>query len=61
MMRIAIRVDLVDIDRYEDAMARAKSIILDMVKNHIVPHIVEKNTTLDMWEVLTKLYPHTSV
>ena len=58
---IAVPVDPADNDRYEEAMARAKSIILDKVKDHIVQHIAEKNTTRQMWEVLTKLYQHTSV
>ena len=58
---IAIPVDPADNERYKDAMARAKSIILDGVKDHIVPHIAEKNTTHEMWEALTKLYQHTSV
>ena len=40
---IAIPVDSADNNRYEDAMARAMSIILDGVKDHIVPHIVENN------------------
>eukprot|EP00253_Pinus_taeda_P028620 PITA_28620 len=42
-------------------MARAKSIILDGVKDHVVPHIAEKDTANVMWEALTKLYQHTSV
>jgi len=58
---IPIPVDPIDNNKYEDAMARAKSIILDGVKDHIVPHIVEKNTTQEMWEALTKLYQQTSV
>ena len=45
---IAIPVDLADKDRYEDAMVRARSIILDGVKGHMVPHIAEKNTTRDV-------------
>jgi len=58
---IAIPVDPTDNDRYEDAMARAKSIILDGVKDHIVPHISKKNMTQEMWEALTKLYQHISM
>jgi len=42
-------------------MARAKCIILDRVKDHVVPHIAEKETTFEMWEALKKLYQHTSV
>lgn len=58
---IVIPIDPADNDRYEDAIARAKSIILDEVKDHIVPHIAKKNTAQEMWEALTKLYQHTSV
>ena len=38
---IAITVDSNDNDKYEEAMVRAKSIILDKVKDHVVPHIDE--------------------
>jgi len=58
---IAIPVDLAENDKYEEAMARAKSIILDRVKDHVVPHIAEKDMTNAMWEALTKLYQHTSM
>lgn len=61
MRTIAVPIDPVDNDKYEDAMVRAKSIILDGVKDHVVPHIVEKNTENEMWEALKKLYQHTSV
>lgn len=39
---IAIPVDPTKNDRYEEAVARAKSIILDGVKDLVVPHISEK-------------------
>eukprot|EP00253_Pinus_taeda_P017040 PITA_17040 len=42
-------------------MARAKCIILDGVKDHVVLHIAEKETTNEMWEDLKKLYQHTSM
>ena len=35
--------------------------VLDRVKDHVVPHIAEKDTTNEMWEALNKLYQHTSV
>ena len=50
---IVIPVDPAENDKYEEAMARAKSIILDGVKDHVVPHIAEKDTTNEMWEALT--------
>ena len=49
---IAILVDLVENEKYEEAMTRAKSIILNRFKDHVVPHIVEKDTTNEMWEAL---------
>lgn len=61
MRMIAIPVDPADNDKYEEAMARAKIIIVDGVKDHVVPHIVEKEMTNEMWEALKKLYQHTSV
>lgn len=58
---IAIPVNPVENDKYKEAMARTKSIILDEVKDHVVPHIAEKETTIAMWEALMKLYQHTFV
>ena len=58
---IVIPVDLAENDKYKEAMARANSIILDGVKDHVVPHIAEKDTANAMWEALMKLYQYTSV
>ena len=58
---VAIPVDLVDNERYEDAMAKAKCIILDGVKDHVVQQISEKNTSKEMWDTLTTLYQGTSM
>ncbi len=58
---IAIPVDPNVNDKYEEAMARAKCIILDGVKDDVVPHIAKKEMTFEMWEALKKLYQHTSV
>ena len=38
-----------------------KCIILDGVKDHVVPHIAEKETVVEMWEAIKNLYQHTSV
>lgn len=56
LRNVAILGDLADNERYEDAMAKEKFIILDGVKDHVVPHIVEKNMTKEMWDTLTTLY-----
>ena len=34
---------------------------MDGVKDHVVPHIAEKNTTNEMWTTLTSMYQGTSV
>ena len=58
---IAITVDPVENYKFAEAMARAKSIIPDRVKDHLVTHISQKETTNEMWEALNKLYQHTYV
>ena len=58
---IVIPVDTGENDKYEEAMERAKSIILDGVKDHVIPHTVEKEMTNEMWEALKNLYQHTFV
>ena len=58
---IAIPIDPNNNDKYEEAMARAKRIILDGVKDHVVPHIAKKETTFEIWEALKNLYQHTSM
>ena len=41
-------------------IARAKRLILDGVKDHIVPHIATKNTAREMWVGLENLYQGSS-
>jgi hypothetical protein len=35
---------------------KERRIIIDGVKDHIIPHLSGKKTSKDMWEALTKLY-----
>ena len=42
--------------KHEEVAAHAKRLIMDGVKDHIVPHIGEKKTTNEMWKALTSLY-----
>ena len=58
---VAIPVDLADNERYEDVMAKAKCIILDGVKDHVVQQIAEKETAKEMWDTLKTLYQGTFV
>ena len=41
---------------FEALEARAQRIILDGVKDHLIPHLAEKKTAKDMWDTLTKLF-----
>lgn len=43
---IAILVNPTKNGKYKEAMVRVKSIILDRVKDHVVPHIAEKDTQM---------------
>jgi hypothetical protein len=36
--------------------AKAKSLILDGIKDHVIPHLSENNTTQDMRKALSDLY-----
>ena len=58
---IDVLVDPNENDKYEEAMVMAKCIILDGVKDHVVPHIAEKEKVVEMWEAFKNLYQHTSV
>ena len=58
---VAISVDPADNEKYEDAMARENSIILDEVKDHVIPHIAEKTRAKEMWDTLATLYQGTSM
>jgi len=58
---VVVPVNLADNETYEDAMSKEKCIILDDVKDHVVQHIAEKDTTKEMWDTLMKLYQGTCV
>jgi len=53
---VVVLVDANVAKKYEEAQAKAKCMILDGVKDHVVPHIAEKETTRGMCETLTSLY-----
>ena len=42
-------------------LKRMLSVIMDGVKDHVVPHIIEKKTTNAMWTTLTTMYQGKSV
>lgn len=58
---VVVLVDADPLKKYEEAQAIAKCMILHGVKDHVLPHISEKETSREMWEALTTLYQGTSV
>ena len=36
--------------------AKARMLILDTVRDHIIPHLSRKKTTKEIWDALTELY-----
>ena len=47
-----------DIEKAPDEKKNIKSqrIVLDVIKNHAIPHISRKENMYEMWDSLTKLY-----
>jgi len=43
-------------EKYKETEDKEKHMILDGVKDHVIPNLVEKNTAREMWEALTTLY-----
>jgi hypothetical protein len=48
--------DPIALDVHEVKEAKAQRIILDRVRDHLIPHLVEKKTAKDMWDALKNLY-----
>ena len=48
--------DLTELAGWKKVDSRAMLIILDGVKDHIVPHLSEKKTALETWKALEGLY-----
>jgi hypothetical protein len=48
--------DPITLDLHEVIKSRAERILLDGVKDHLIPHLAEKKTSKEMWDALTKLY-----
>lgn len=54
---------LTDVDQlanYNMEMAKAKRLILDGVRDHIVSHVAIKNMAKEMWDALTSLHQNPS-
>ena len=47
--------------KHKEVVGHAKWLIMDGIKDHIVPHIAEKKTANEMWKALTSQYEGKSV
>jgi hypothetical protein len=45
---------------YTKKSIKAKRIILDTIKDHLIPHLTGKENAYEMWDSLTKLYQSTN-
>ena len=45
-----------EIEEFEALEARAQRVILDGVKDHLIPDLEEKKTAKDMWDTLNQLF-----
>jgi hypothetical protein len=48
--------DPISLDLHEVKEERVQRIILNGVKDHLIPHLVEKQTTKEIWDPLINLY-----
>lgn len=53
---VTIPTDTTLLEAYKRKKIKAKRIILDVVKDHVIPHVVGKANAFKMWASLTKLY-----
>lgn len=56
---IARLTDPQKLETYKKKNSKSKRIILNGFKHHIFPHIIEKHTTKQMWDVILNLYQNT--
>ena len=53
---LVVPTDADPLKKYEENQARTKRLIIDRVKDHVIPHIAGKNTINDMWSALETMY-----
>jgi len=53
---VTIPIDATLLDKYNKNNVKAKRIILDAIKYHLIPYITGKINAFDMWEDLTRIY-----
>ena len=53
---VVVPADAVDKETFMKRDVRARRVILDAVKDHIIPHISAKDHAFQMWTTLTNIY-----
>ena len=53
---MTVPTDATQLAAYNRKCAKVKRLILDDVKDHVIPHVRGKDHAFDVWEDLTKLY-----
>ena len=48
--------DPIALDIHEVKEAKAQRLILDGIRDHLIPHVAEKNTAYEKWNTLKGLY-----
>jgi hypothetical protein len=47
--------------KYKKDMVRAKRIIADSIKDHLIPQVSSENTPKDMFDALTRMYERKNI
>jgi hypothetical protein len=53
---VMVPTDVTLLKAYTKKNIKAKRIIIDAIKDHVIPHVTGKTNAYEMWESLTKLY-----
>ena len=53
---LAVPIDPDPLKKFNENQVWAKHLIMDGVKDHVVPHIVRKNMKNEMWTALEMMY-----
>ena len=48
--------DPIALDIHEVKEAQSQRLILDGIRDHLIPHLAEKNSSYEMWNTLKGLY-----
>lgn len=53
---LTLPIDFVQLAGHNTNMVKTKHFILDTMKDHLIPHITEKKSAKEMYDVLTTVY-----